>query len=643
MKADLYLIYNHLAKVLLLVAFGYLYNNNTFGQSEAATDSLISLSEKSGISDSLRLEIFEQIAKNQILNPRLRLKYTDKIYEIASRKKDTLWLYKATLRYGHNYIKISQYDKALENYFKAIQCAKSLRDKSKEAIVYGNIANIYKKTEDHSKSLLFYKRGIILLHELNDVKGLAGTYNNAALLYKDIGRYDSSLLYFEKASKIYDSLDFKLGIAYNIGNTGLLYAKMDHEEKAQDHIERAIAILTELEAYYPIADYDLSMADFYANKGNIKKAINYGLHSLQIASEYNLKEQLMDTNLKLSELYEMQNNFQQAYFHQEQYLVYRDSINNEETIRKMADLQTEYEVAQKQLEVDMLENKREQQNIIFIAMVVIIVLLGFLVFLYYRNYKRKQTLNLIITERKEEVEAQRDQLEAMNETKEKFLSIVSHDLLGPVNSFKGLSAIMKTSIDANNIRDLEYIHKLFDNSINNLSTLLTNLLDWSVTQQGAIPYNPERIILANLVNELLDLFSNMGRTKELNLISTVHDDAIVWADENSVKTILRNLVSNAIKFTDANGEIIVSAILKDGMIGISVADSGIGMTQEKIDNLLAYDNYNRSAGTKGEKGIGLGLQLVKEFTEMNKGRIEIQSEVRVGTTITVFLPSDETL
>lgn len=625
--------------MLLLAAFGFFYQYSIVGQHVVLTDSLIAVAEQNNISDSLRLEIYEEIAEDQTLNPKVRLQYTDKIYELATQQKDTLWLYKATLCYGHTFTKLSNYDKSLKNFFKAAFYAQVIKDKAKEAIVYGNVANIYKKTGDYAKSLHFYNKGIGLLHEVNNVKGLAGTYNNAALLYKDKGDYDSAMLYFKEAGRIYDSLNFKLGIAYNIGNTGLLYAKMDQEDKAQACIEKAIAILTELEAYYPIADYDLSMADFHANKGNIEKAIEFGLHSLKIASEYGLKEQLMDTNLKLSELYSKKNEFQKAYIHQNLYLMYRDSINNEETIRKMADLQTEYEVAQKQLEVDLLEHRRKQQNIIFVAMIIIIVLLAFLVFLYYRNYKRKQTLNLIITERKEEVEAQRDQLEAMNETKEKFLSIVSHDLLGPVNSFKGLSTIMKASIDANDTKDLQYIHKLFDNSVNNLSTLLTNLLDWSITQQGAIPYNPERITLFHVVNELLDLFSNMARVKGINLSSAIDDDVIIWADINSVKTILRNLVSNAIKFTNVNGEVTISAIIKENMTGIIVRDTGIGMSKEKIDNLLTFDNYNRSAGTKGERGIGLGLQLVKEFSEINKGSLTIESEVRKGTAIAVFFPS----
>ncbi len=640
MKINICSKYCAVVKGLLFIGFGFIFHLNIYGQGRAV-DSLIALSKQDNISDSIRLLALEGIAKDQTLNPELRLKYTDKMFEIASRKNDPVWLFNATLRYGHAYTKTGQLDDALENYFEAGKYANALKDKMKEAIVYSNIGGVYAAIDDLDKSLFFYKKGIRLLREENGIKSLAGSLNNIAKIYKFKGDYDSAMLCFKEAGRIYDSLNFKLGKAYNIGNTGLLLAEMNQDEKALENIGQAISILTELGDYYAIADYNLSMASFYAKAGKVDLALNFCKHSLKIAKEYGLKEQIKDAHLKISEIYKSNNEFEKAYSHLNQYLIYRDSINNEAVIRKMADLRTEYEVAQKQIEVDYLEEQQKQQNMIFLGLLIIILMLAFLVFLYYRIYKRKQTLNLIITERKEEVEAQRDQLVAMNETKEKFLSIVSHDLLGPVNSFKGLSTIMKASIDANDTKDLEYIHKLFDSSVNNLSALLSNLLDWSITQKGAIPYNPERLILFNLVNELLDLFFNMARAKDIILRSTVADDVVIWADINSVKTILRNLVSNSIKFTNAGGEIVISAYRSNDMYAIQVADNGIGMDRDRIDNLLDFDNYTRSAGTKGEGGIGLGLQLVKEFAEMNRGSIAIESQVRVGTKITVFLPISE--
>jgi signal transduction histidine kinase len=352
-----------------------------------------------------------------------------------------------------------------------------------------------------------------------------------------------------------------------------------------------------------------------------------------------LKEQIRDANLKLSELYDAQNDYQKAYFHQSQYLVYRDSINSEEKIREIADLRTEYEVGQREAEIALLKTEQKNRYVTFISMALIIVLLSILSFLYYRNSRKRQTINSLLNEKKEEAEAQRDQLEAFNETRVKFLSIIAHDLMGPINSFKGLSYLMNESIKSQNQNDLIDIHASFDKTINNTSKLLSDLLDWSVTQQGKIPYQPEKIALKSLSSELTDLFSNMAEAKEISLKTDIPDGLNLWADVNSTKTILRNLVSNALKFTTEGGEINITAREEGSFIRIDISDTGLGMPQSKIDMILSDNKFERSEGTKGESGIGLGLQLVKEFVEMNKGKLEIVSEFDKGTSFSVYLPA----
>jgi signal transduction histidine kinase len=613
-----------------------------YAQAQNKSDSLILVFEENqSLDDSLKLVLLEKIYKDSKLNPDTRLKYALISLDLAKTHNYDLWTFKSEFELGNIFKKKGNLDEAVDHYLEALKINQELSEISNKALIYSSLASTYRAANNFEKSQNYAAKGIKIYRQLEDSMRLAISLMNTGEANRLERQLIPALNYFKESGEIFALLNYKIGNAYNIGNIGLVLAEMGDHKNAEEKLNHAIGILKEAEDYYPIIVYNLSMADIYVAQNRLIGAINLVEENLKIAIEHGLKEQIRDANLKLSELYATTKDFQKAYRYQNQYLIYRDSINNEATIRKMADLQTEYQVSQKQMEVDLLENERKQQNTIFIALIIIILLLAFLVFLYYRNYKRKQTLNLLITERKEEVEAQRDQLVALNETKEKFLSIVSHDLLGPVNSFKGLSTIMKASIDANNTKDLQYIHKLFDSSVNNLSTLLTNLLDWSVTQQGAIPYNPEKIVLFNLVNELLDLFANMARAKDINIKSTVNNEAVIWADINSVKTILRNLVSNAIKFTNANGQITISSDIENEILVINVTDTGIGMPQEKIDNLLAFNNYSRSAGTKGERGIGLGLQLVKEFAEMNKGSLAIESKEGIGTTFKVFLPITE--
>jgi len=609
----------------------------------AEFDSLTQLLEKDEFkNDSAKLEVYEEIIKNSNLNPEKRLTYGLEALEIARYLDNSLWLYKIQLRLGHVFKKIGNIDDALYYYLEALKHAEKLEDARRKSLIYSSLGSLYRVSKDYDQAIYYYSLGIESLRLAEnriDSTNLARSLMNTGEFFRIIGKYDSAITYFEESSIIFQKIDYLKGSAYTIGNIGLVHAHRGEHSIAKSKIDSASAILKEMGDYYPIAVYDLYIADIYKENNDLERAIDYVQHSLEIAIDQSLKEQIRDANLKLSELYDAKNNYQKAYYHQSKYLAYRDSINNEDKIREIADLRTEYEVSKRENEIALLKSEKRTQYIIFASMAVIIILLGLVSFLYYRNSRKRYTLNLILKERKEEAEAQRDQLEAVNETREKFLSIIAHDLMGPVNSFKGLSTIMRMSIDSQDIKDLNDIHKVFDKTVNNLSTLLTNLLDWSVTQQGHIPYNPEKVEFKNLANELVDLFFNTAESKSIRLITKIPDEYFLWADINSVKTILRNLVSNALKFTDEGGEILLSAEKDHDFIKIKIKDTGIGMPQEKVDLLLDHNLFERSQGTKGEKGIGLGLQLVKEFVEMNKGKMEIESELNKGTTFIIYLPS----
>jgi two-component system NtrC family sensor kinase len=629
-------------KAYIIVSFLF-FTHQLFGFQYSDVDSLQQLLKRGEFkNDSAQLEVYEELFKNAILSPEVRLKYAIAAYDKAKKLNNSNWLFKTNFQLGHIYKKTGNLERSLSYYLAGLKEAEKQKNNKRIALIYGSLGTLYRVGEDYDKAIRYYKLGIKYLRKgktKSDSTNLAKSLMNTGEFYRIVGKYDSANLYFEESAIIFQQIDYLMGTAYTIGNMGLVHAQKGEHQIAKNKMELASAILKDLGDFYPIAVYDLYIADIYKENNDLDRAIEYAQHSLKVSKEHSLKEQIRDANLKLSEIYEAQNDYQKAYFHQSKYLAYRDSINNEEKIREIADLRTEYEVSQREAEIELLKTEQKNQYIIFASMAIIIILLALASFLYYRNSRRKQTLNLILKERKEEAEAQRDQLEAINETREKFLSIIAHDLMGPVNSFKGLSTIMKMSIDSQDIKDLNEIHRVFDKSINNLSSLLTNLLDWSVTQQGNIPYNPEKIDFNKLTKELIDLFFNMAEAKKIRLKTNISDDLYLWADTNCVKTILRNLVSNALKFTDEEGEISISAERSNSFIAIIVKDNGIGMPQSKIDMLLAENNFAISQGTQGEKGVGLGLQLVKEFVSMNKGKMEIESEIDKGTTFRIYLPA----
>lgn len=627
-------------KVIFAVAISIVFKFTVKAQNQQLVDSLLEVNKKRDLPDTMRLEVLRELAFNE-RNISMRLDYAEQLIVLAEKLNNQLFLHRGYLQKGQALREKGEIVESIEAFFKSTNAAKTAGYSSGIGGAYIALADAYSINKDHRNASFYYNSAIEILRQEQDSITLATALLNAGDGYLNAGKLDSALLYFEESGEIFQQVEYLIGTAYNLGNMGMVHALKGQHQIAKNKMDLASVILRDMGDFYPIAIYDLYIADIYKENNDLERAIEYAQHSLDVSLENSLKEQIRDANLKLAELYNAQNNYKEAYFHQSQYIVYRDSINSGEKIREIADMRTEYEVNQRETKIELLKAEQKNQFIIFASMAIIIILLAIASFLYYRNSRRKQTLNLILKERNEEAEAQRDQLEAINETREKFLSIIAHDLMGPVNSFKGLSAIMKMSIDREDTKDLLDIHGVFNKTINNLSNLLTNLLDWSVTQQGSIPYYPQKLNIHLLSSELVDLFFNTAQNKKIQLKSEVKPDLAIWADENSVKTILRNLVSNALKFTKEGGTIEVSATKDDGLIAIKVKDTGMGMSQEKIDMLLQEDHFQRSQGTKGEKGVGLGLQLVKEFAQMNKGKLEIESEIDKGTTFTVYLPKYE--
>ena len=177
-----------------------------------------------------------------------------------------------------------------------------------------------------------------------------------------------------------------------------------------------------------------------------------------------------------------------------------------------------------------------------------------------------------------------------------------------------------------------------DQSVEGLASLLDNLLNWAMQQQGEFPYSPEAVELKPLAIELEATFRNMAQSKKVHLSVDIEDNIILLADQNMIATAIRNLANNALKFTSEGDSVVISAKTEESLAHIQIRDTGVGIPKDKLEKLFGIQDKKSTYGTSGEKGLGLGLQLVYEFVGANKGRIEVESEVDKGTTFHLFLP-----
>ncbi|MCH8495675.1 MAG: transporter substrate-binding domain-containing protein [Balneolales bacterium] len=248
-----------------------------------------------------------------------------------------------------------------------------------------------------------------------------------------------------------------------------------------------------------------------------------------------------------------------------------------------------------------------------------------------RDISKRKKAELMLIEREA-------QLRELNSTKDKLFSIIAHDLRSPFNAILGFSELLIDKTNNFNAAESEQYLGFINSSARKTLTLLDNLLAWAKSQTGNNIFNPERSDLNETMSEVLEVSKSIAKIKNITIFYNQAGDIEVFADANMLKTILRNLVSNAIKYTHLDGEIMVSATQNDDVIEITVSDNGVGMSEEIRNKLFKIDKGVSIAGTADEKGSGLGLLLCKEFVEKHNGQIWVESEPGKGSSFTFSLP-----
>lgn len=238
------------------------------------------------------------------------------------------------------------------------------------------------------------------------------------------------------------------------------------------------------------------------------------------------------------------------------------------------------------------------------------------------------------------IQKQNEELKKLNETKDKFLHIIAHDLRNPFASIMGLSGLMETDMVEDNKIDLEFLRytQMINTTSKHALDLVENLMRWARSQRGEIKVNLEKISIKSLISNVTSLIDGNLLKKNISIEEDLENDDLVYADADMANTILRNLLTNAIKFTHESGKVILSTQKRDGFLEISITDTGIGIHPKDLEKIFRIDSKFSSLGTNNERGTGLGLILCKEFVEKQGGGIWVESELGKGSKFTFSLP-----
>jgi len=256
---------------------------------------------------------------------------------------------------------------------------------------------------------------------------------------------------------------------------------------------------------------------------------------------------------------------------------------------------------------------------------------------------RERTIELFgkmidLKKAKKTISQQKEEIESINASKDKFFSIIAHDLRNPIAGFLNLTEILTTNFDVFTENESKEFIEVMNQASKQLYNLLENLLQWSRAQTGNIPYEPKFVSVNKMVNDTIDALMINIENKSIKININVDEKTVVFADENMITTVIRNLLSNAIKFTHPEGQISIRCFSKNEFVELSVIDNGVGIRKEDMEKLFRIDQHVTTNGTSEEKGSGLGLILCKEFIEKNGGNIWVESDLNKGSSFIFTLP-----
>lgn len=394
---------------LLVFCFTVQYSS---AQNQKLADSLSKIYKEGKLKDLAKLNLLKSLSFNEVNDLKLAIKYANELIQLSNLQGNNIYLHNGYFQRGNKKRLLGNLDEALQDYFMCVKVSRNAHLMESEGIDYGAIADIYSVSNNHLNAMLYYRKAISILRQSKDSIALASVILNAGDALRINKNYHSALLYFKESGKIFEKANYLIGKAYSLGNIGMVYASMGQNDSAEKKINEAIPILEKLEDYYPICVYLISMSDIYLAKGDKNTAVEYALRSLNLAKKYGLKEQIGDANLKLSELNEKTGNLRKSLKYYKNHIAYRDSVNNIKSVQKMADLRTDFEVSQKQAEVDLLNQQRQNQRSMVVSLFIILGLTTVLLvtlYCYYRTIanekKRSESLllNILPTETAKEL------------------------------------------------------------------------------------------------------------------------------------------------------------------------------------------------------------------------------------------------
>ncbi|MGQ8336592.1 tetratricopeptide repeat protein [Sunxiuqinia sp. A32] len=546
---------------------------------------------------------------------------------------------------GSIYTNKGERTKGLKYLSEALKYFEKKGDTKITTRIYNNIAVNYHSWGMYDEALTYYQQAYKMYSDSNDIVGKVVVLNNIAEIHKDQSQFDKAIKIFGDIIEIADSADIG-GYYKAFGWVGLAesYILLKDYAKARLNAQKALKVFEETSMQEGIGNSKLVLAQVYLHEENFYEALLLCEACIEIGKNTGIKELLQRSYLVKSKVFEKSNQFELALNAYRNYAQLSDTLYEEKHRTELAQLRAELDVNEKESEIELLQKDNEikdlqitrqksQTRFLIIGLGLLVVV--FMLTLIYSKTRKKA--NELLQLMNKQIYDQHEELKRVNDTKDKFMSIIGHDLRNPIGAFKDVVSQLADYPEM-------FSDELRTQILNELRVeaestyfLLDNLLSWAKSQKSSIKFEPDKVDLKSSINNNILLNSRFSEGKKIHLDADIQEGHYVYADQNMVNLILRNLISNAIKFTPEDGKIKVTTFENGEFVKVSIQDTGVGIPKKDLPRLFEEDNHITTYGTNHEKGSGLGLLLCKEFVDKNGGKIWVDSKVGEGTTFSFTL------
>ena len=494
-----------------------------------------------------------------------------------------------------------------------------------------------------NKAQKLIRKGIVLAASLGDTLLYAEALREYSFLLVAQNKLDSAIFYADKGIAIFKAKNEPTDLSILYGRKARIFYALKDYVRSREYAYKGLELDSVVGNNRGLAISQLVAAQTEYEFGNKSKAISLANRSIILSRESNNLAWLIRGYHFLATVYQQSGDYEKA----NQNLIFasqfKDSLFSVEKSAQAEEMEAIYELNSKQNTIQLLENenklKQQQytsQKLYLTFLISAVVLLLIVIFLLIRLRINQERSNQKLSKQKEEIQKQAESLNELNELKTKLFSIISHDLRGPVNNLHALLNML-----TNKIMSPEEFIMLSENIKNNIEGTqrnLENLLNWSLAQMGGLKTEIKTIKITDAIEETALLLMPIANAKRIKFLKNIHPEARIQADPNQFQLILRNIIQNAIKFSNEESSIAFSTQEIGSYWGITITDTGIGMSEKEINDVMNQSQFFSKAGTQFEKGTGLGIMLCKEFIKLNNGRLELTSSVNSGTSVSVILP-----